>query len=146
MGMDVYGKNATAEVGGYFRNNVWWWHPLAEFLTTTYPDLTAGCIHWQSNDGDGLDAAASVALADALDRDLANGRVTAYADQYAAEQSALPDSECDLCSGTGLRTDAIDEVAMQLGVGDPEDAAAWLLSHADEERFVLRREDVSPAR
>ncbi len=42
--------------------------------------------------------------------------------------------------------DAIDEVAMQLGVGDPEDAAAWLLSHADEERFVLRREDVSPAR
>lgn len=118
MGMDVYGKNATAEVGGYFRNNVWWWHPLAEFLTTTYPDLTAGCVHWQSNDGDGLDAAASVALADALDRDLANGRVTAYADQYAAEQNALPDSECDLCTGTGLRTDAIGR---EYGYDKPRD-------------------------
>lgn len=41
--------------------------------------------------------------------------------------------------------DAIDEVAMQLGVGDPEEAAAWLLSHDDEGRFVLRREDVSPS-
>ena len=120
MGMDVYGKNATVEVGGYFRNNVWWWRPLADFLTATYPDLTAGCTYWQSNDGDGLDAAGALALADALDRDLANGRVTAYADQYAAEIAALPDSECDLCQGTGLRT---DEVGRANGLDKPRDPA-----------------------
>lgn len=118
MGMDVYGKNATAEVGEYFRNNVWWWRPLADFLTATYPDLTAGCTYWQSNDGDGLDAAGALALADALDRDLANGRVTAYADQYAAEIAALPDSACDLCDGTGLRT---DEIGRTHGMDKPRD-------------------------
>ncbi|MFV0373746.1 hypothetical protein [Microbacterium sp.] len=107
MAMDIYGKNATAEVGRYFRNTVWWWRPLASFLTAAYPELTAGCTHWQSNDGDGLDENGALALADALDRDLANGRVTAHADQYATEIAALPDSDCDLCQGTGLRTDGI---------------------------------------
>ena len=118
MGMDVFGKNATTEAGGYFRNNVWWWRPLADFLTTTYPELTSGCTYWHSNDGDGLDAAGAIALADALDRDLANGRVTAYADQYEAEIAALPDSECDLCTGTGIRT---DEIGVQHGLNVPRD-------------------------
>lgn len=118
MGMDVFGKNATAEVGGYFRNNVWWWRPLADFLTTTYPELTSGCTYWHSNDGDGLGPAESLALADALDRDLANGRVLAYADQYEAEQGNLPDSECRLCQGTGIRT---DEVGKTFGLDKPRD-------------------------
>ncbi|MDZ5146111.1 hypothetical protein [Microbacterium testaceum] len=38
--------------------------------------------------------------------------------------------------------DAIDEVAMQLGVHDAEGAGTWLISHPDGERFLLRREDV----
>ena len=78
MGMDVYGKNATSEVGEYFRNNIWWWRPLADFLTEAYPELTHRCEFWHTNDGDGLDAEGSTALAQALTRDLDNGTVDAY--------------------------------------------------------------------
>lgn len=71
MGMDVYGKAPTSEVGEYFRNNVWWWRPLADYILKVHPDLASSCAEWHSNSADGLNAAESVTLADALDADLA---------------------------------------------------------------------------
>ena len=122
MGMDVYGKNPTSDEGGYFRNNVWWWRPLADYLLQTYPDLTGECTYWHTNDGDGLSAESATALADALQRDLDNGNVAAYAAAYAAAYedriAALPLIECTLCAGTGLRTDAIGR---QYGYDVPHD-------------------------
>ena len=32
MGMDVFGKNPTSEVGKYFRRNVWHWRRLADLV------------------------------------------------------------------------------------------------------------------
>ena len=67
MGMDVYGKNPTNEAGKYFRNNVWWWRPLATYILETAPQsITSQCEHWGTNDGDGLDAERSSKLADFL--------------------------------------------------------------------------------
>ncbi len=66
MGMDVCGRKPRSDTGKYFRNNIWWWHPLASFCEYVAPDITAGCKYWHSNDGDGLKAAASVALANKL--------------------------------------------------------------------------------
>ena len=57
MGMDICGRNPTEECGVYFRNTVWWWHPLAVYCITVAPDICAACKHWHTNDGDGLDAA-----------------------------------------------------------------------------------------
>ncbi len=116
MGMDVYGKAPTTEAGAYFRNNVWWWGPLADFLLTTYPDLTASCTYWHSNDGDGLDDVRSTALAEAIERDLASGKVAEYAKRYEAEVGALPDVECFICHGAGVRT---DEVGRKYGYDQP---------------------------
>lgn len=116
MGMDVYGKAPTSEVGSYFRNNLWWWRPLADFLTDTYPELTSDCEYWQSNDGDGLDAEASAALARALIHDLDGGVVDAYAANRAETLAALPLEECWLCHGTGART---DEIGQQHGLDKP---------------------------
>ncbi len=65
MGMDVYGKKPKNEAGKYFRNNVWWWHPLADYIIEQHPDLAAGCEYWHSNDGGGLNARKAVKLADA---------------------------------------------------------------------------------
>lgn len=90
MGMDVVGLAPTAEVGEYFRNNIWWWHPLASYLTATYPDLTAGCEYWGSNDGDGLNAAEAIALAAAVQRDVADGSVAAAAAEFAAQRRDIP--------------------------------------------------------
>ena len=118
MGMDVFGKHPENDDGRYFRNNIWWWHPLAGFLTETYPDLTSGCTYWHSNDGDGLDADGARALAAALQRDLDNGVVAAYAKEREEALAALPMLECSLCEGTGVRT---DEVGRKFGMDRPRD-------------------------
>lgn len=70
MGMDVYGIAPASEAGKYFRNTVWSWRPLATFLCERYPEETAGCSYWQSNDADGLDADTSRKLAERLRADL----------------------------------------------------------------------------
>ena len=116
MGMDVFGKKPSAEVGEYFRNNAWWWRPLAGFVCERYPAIASACTYWGSNDGDGLDAAGAVALADALEADLASGYVQSWADQYEATLAALPMEPCTLCGGTGART---DEVGQSHGLDKP---------------------------
>lgn len=107
MGMDVFGRQPTAEVGEYFRNNVWWWRPLAELCKYFAPETCAKCTHWHSNDGDGLDAEGALALADALDTALKNGGIAEYIKDRDEFIAALPDKPCELCNGTGVRCDAL---------------------------------------
>ncbi len=113
MGMDVYGKKPTDETGKYFRNNVWWWRPLADYCCEVAPAITAKCQHWQTNDGDGLGKRDSLKLADVLKAKVAEGHTAAYAEIRAAELNALPDERCDICGGTGRRAEP-----PQLGPGD----------------------------
>jgi hypothetical protein len=104
MGMDICGRNPTGERGQYFRNNVWWWHPLADYCIKVAPNICASCRHWHTNDGDGLDAAGAVTLADALRTEIDAGRTEAYARRYASDQELMPDQPCNICAGTGMRT------------------------------------------
>jgi hypothetical protein len=62
MGMDVCGKAPRSQQGEYFRNNIWWWHPLADFCLQLAPEVCAPCRYWHSNDGDGLDNDGAIAL------------------------------------------------------------------------------------
>lgn len=71
--MDVCGQAPRSEAGKYFRRNMWFWPPLAGWITSLWPELTASCQYWFSNDGDGLNDEQSVALADAIDAHLASG-------------------------------------------------------------------------
>jgi hypothetical protein len=108
MGMDVYGKNPTNEAGKYFRNNVWWWRPLATYILETAPQsITSQCEHWGTNDGDGLDAERSSKLADFLRSQIAFGQTKAYGEIRVAELAAMPDEPCDLCHATGTRSDGV---------------------------------------
>lgn len=84
MGMDAFGKRPTAQVGEYFRNSVWWWHPLADWLVGQFPMLTRKCRYWHSNNGDGLNARQSLKLAEALQGALQEGRVLRYAQERVA--------------------------------------------------------------
>lgn len=115
MGMDVYGKKPTTEEGKYFRNNVWWWRPLADYVCDVAPEIAAGCKHWHSNDGDGLDAEASIRLADVLDKEIAEGRTLSYEKRDASKKAMMPNVRCDLCEGTGTRMPI-----PQRGAGDPK--------------------------
>lgn len=105
MGMDVYGNKPTSETGKYFRNNVWWWRPLADYCCEVAPELTAKCQHWQSNDGDGLNARDSKLLALVLKARITEGHTEAFAAIRKAELDKLPDELCTICRGYGKRAD-----------------------------------------
>lgn len=107
MGMDVFGQAPNSEVGKYFRNNVWWWRPLADLCQALAPQICEACEHWHSNDGDGLDAHGAAALAAVLDARLADGTVKRLLTERDAMIAAMPDVTCDLCEGKGVRSDAL---------------------------------------
>lgn len=115
MGMDVFGKAATSEAGKYFRNNVWWWRPLADYAREVAPEITKACKYWQTNDGDGLDAAASIALADKLQGEIDAGRTLAYQRVYTSKLEQMANEPCSLCDGTGTRLPIPHR-----GAGDPK--------------------------
>lgn len=107
MGMDVYGKAPTASEGEYFRRNAWGWRSLANLVCEIAPDIAAACKYWQSNDGDGLDAAASALLADALEVALADGSAARWIAAHDARAAAAPNRPCIHCGATGVRSDDI---------------------------------------
>ena len=105
MGMDVYGTDPKNEKGEYFRNNVWYWHPLWEYCQEQHSDLAMKVENGHSNDGDGLDETDALNLGMLLKQDLVSGKVQAYKDNYEQKLASLPMSKCDHCSGTGIRND-----------------------------------------
>jgi hypothetical protein len=107
MGMDVYGKNPTCEVGKYFRRNVWGWRPLADICLDLAPAECEPCEYWHSNDGDGLGRKQSVALAVRLDAVISNGEAEAYIKERDDRLAAMKDVACSICAGSGVRTDAV---------------------------------------
>jgi hypothetical protein len=104
--MDVSGKAPTAEVGNHFRNNIWSWHPLWEYVCEVATHLTEG-IDGHYNDGDGLADVAAIQLAALLSEEIANGRTANYAAKRDCYLASLPDEPCELCNTTGTRHDGL---------------------------------------
>jgi hypothetical protein len=77
MGMDVSGRNPTSPEGEYFRASIWRWPLLVKVITTLCPQETSPCKHWKTNEGDGLNSAQALALAEALERKFRSGEVAA---------------------------------------------------------------------
>jgi hypothetical protein len=118
--MDVVGENARSEVGKYFGNNGRYWHALADYVYSLAPEVAAHCRHWHTNDGDGLNDADSIALADVIDRELRNGRCERYAKRYASKLEMMPDEPCFICYGTGTRKPVQLGTRGEPGPGDPQ--------------------------
>ncbi len=132
MGMDVYGKAPADEQGEYFRNNIWSWHPLAEYILASAPEaLTEACSPdgWHSNSGDGLDAEQSIALAAWLAQELKLGNVMRYEAEYNAGMKAMPDEVCRTCKGTTVRmnteNNAVEACRQCDGNGTTRPLATW---------------------
>jgi len=106
MGMDVFGRQPTTEQGEYFRNNVWWWRPLWNYCLTVAPDLCSK-VSGHFNDGDGLDADEAIQLANILYTELWEGRTAQYKKELDEHNATLPREKCEICDGTGIRTDPI---------------------------------------
>jgi hypothetical protein len=102
MGMDVYGRKPSSEVGEYFRANALGWPPLWKYCVGVAPELTNKVRYAYSNDGDGLGKRDSVALAKRLSEEIDSGRTAAAMAARDARIGALPDEQCDGCEGTGV--------------------------------------------
>ncbi len=103
MGMDVIGKRE----GSYFRNNVWWWRPLWNYCLKVAPTICGKVAHAQSNDGDGLNAEDSKALASILKNCIEDGTCQQYETDYNAWRASLSREDCKYCNSTGIRTDKV---------------------------------------
>jgi len=102
MGMDVYGRKPKNKKGEYFRNNVWFWHPLWSYCEINYPVITSKCKEGHSNSGDGLNAGDAKKLAKLIEKDLANGRAAKYEKEYKEWQESLVKETCTVCSGSKI--------------------------------------------
>ena len=100
-------KFQSANPGIYFRNNVWWWRPLWQYVCEQFPEIITdedaenGCI----NNGHLIDEEKAMLIGLGLTAKVLDGSTKAYSDSYKAELDSLEQLECDLCEGTGTRTD-----------------------------------------
>lgn len=117
MGMDVYGKKPQNETGEYFRRNVWGWRPLWDYCLDRHGKVAGKVKNGHSNDGDGLGENGSLKLAGLLIQDLADGSAKDYIDQRNAYLAGLERLACELCEGTGIRS---DQVGVENGMPDQE--------------------------
>ena len=106
MGFDVLGK----ENGAYFRRTIWYWPSLGTALVEMFPELTAPCKHWFTNDGDGLDKEQSLKLAEAIREALAAGEVERYVRDLGAKLAAIPDETCTWCTYESPSQDRISHL------------------------------------
>jgi hypothetical protein len=109
MGTNVHGLKPKHSVGEQFGRNVWGWTPLMGYISAEHKKFE------KLFEKNRLTELQANKIADALFDDIASGKAEAYADNFAKEIAGLPEVECDLCGGTGIRK---DEVGMEKGMTD----------------------------
>jgi hypothetical protein len=72
------------EAGGYFRNNVWWWHPLWDFACDVCDDILTETDRTEGhgNGGHKISKKKAEAIAGRLYSLLGNGQVEEYEKRY----------------------------------------------------------------
>jgi hypothetical protein len=95
--------------GLYFRNNVWWWRPLWEYICIkcenilTDKDIESGSY----NDGHRISKTKSKRIASRLRTLIKDGSVVEHAIAYHVHLESLPLEDCGICDGSGHRNDNI---------------------------------------
>ena len=93
-------KYQDANPGVYFRNNVWWWRPLWQFVCERFDDILTeqdmerGCY----NDGHEITVDKAMDIGVELTAMLESGRIQEYSDRHKAELDALPQVDCRVCN------------------------------------------------
>lgn len=105
MGFDVFGRAARSEKGEYFRNNIWWWHPLAEYVLDNVSIPERDRLEWHSNGGYEISDESARMIAERLHDLIAAGDVAEFSRAREKLLAELPDESCFVCDGSG-RTDA----------------------------------------
>lgn len=107
MGFDLSGVEPKTERGEYFRNNVWWWRPLWNYLFEINLINRDQFERGQYNDGYVIKRDQALKIGAKLKHLISQGEVKKYEEEYTKELDDIPDEKCDLCKGTGVRNDEI---------------------------------------
>jgi len=88
MGFDLMSTgNHKTKKGEYYRNNVWWWRPLAQYIITY-----TGCVEerhaerWAYNDGHKVIEQEAKAIAKQLKHLIETGHAKKHAEEYEKER------------------------------------------------------------
>lgn len=75
--------NYTSQSGTYFRNNVWWWRPLADYVLTHTKVIPENeHEHWGYNDCYEVSQLNAEMISQQLDHLIKSGHCKAYEDQF----------------------------------------------------------------
>ena len=103
--------------GSYFRNNVWWWRPLWNYVcevcedVMSMDDMEAG----DSNSGNQISEATVDRMVEKLVVEIALDNHKKHEEAYMERIKNLPKEDCNICDATGKRKDPPDT-----GAGDIE--------------------------
>ena len=111
----LVGVFPTADHGVEFHRPPWGWQPLWAFCEERHNNLCDAVLYPYDADSSGLDADSSIALGHRLIEDIESGAADDYVNARRTIVSASPDMPCDVCGGTGVRT---DDVGHDLGMID----------------------------
>jgi len=140
MGFDLYGLNPMGDVpkpvitdwedekqtgdylkyqnetpGSYFRANVWWWRPLWQYISVACEDILTekDMERGEYNDGHKISKTKANRIASRLKLADKNGEIMKYESEYKAYLNSLPEEDCNICEGTGVREDEIGKEARE---------------------------------
>jgi len=107
MGFDISGVKPETTDGEYFRNNVWWWHPLWDYVCATCSDALTDedCQMGHYNDGHAISADKALKIAERLNYFVEIGVTKLDVQSYQQYQESLPEEQCIFCDGIGERSD-----------------------------------------
>ena len=93
--------------GVCFRNNVWWWRPLWDYVCQACDDVLTeeDCTSGHHNDGHLITEAQCRVIAVRLKEALAEGHVKEYMNSRQTYLDNLPLETCKHCEGSGERDD-----------------------------------------
>ena len=91
--------------GRYFRNNVWWWRPLWDYVCFVCDDILneEDQEGGHSNSGHQINEKKAEVIASRLKIYIENGDVHHYERERQKALDDMPDEECSICEGTGKR-------------------------------------------
>lgn len=108
MGMDVYGIKPVNDTGIYFRNNVWYWRPLWEYVVDNYRHLLDDdFLEGFTNSGYIIPDDTAISLGLSILADVAHGTIDQYEIQFEEDKKQRPLEPCEYCNATGIRTDEV---------------------------------------
>ena len=105
MNFDVFGINATSEIGEVFENSPWWWHPLWDYCLQLHEGIAGAVDYGHSSEGSGLDEDSARRLGLALIHDVMTGTAKKYEVEFRERVTQIPLRSCEYCQGTGTRRD-----------------------------------------